>query len=195
MPESASQLAANAARSPSSTIKVLLTPLSKEERKNKASITRLARSEQIPARCVKALPENKERSLLQHPFFYVCSLKQLSFIFLEKQQVMTWRTKTDLVVYGPRRRWPTGTGGGRVPEMSFLPQNIPVMGTSRERSCQASAEVLFSHYLVKSKSFPRAENPIWFLTSQARGLTRALIGTGDGPRQQKKARLKSGQKK
>lgn len=195
MPESTSKLAANAARSPSSTIKVLLTPFSEEERKNKASITRLARSEQIPARCVKALPENKERSLLQHPFFYVCSLKQLSFIFFEKQQVMTWRTKIDLVVYGPRRWWPTGTGGGRVPEMSFLPQNIPVMGTSRERSCQASAEVLFSHYLVKAKSFPRAENPIWFLTSQARGLTRALIGTGDGPRQQKKARLKSGQKK
>lgn len=188
MPESASQLAANAARSPSSTIKVLLTPFSEEERKNKASITRLARSEQIPARCVKALPENKERSLLQHPFFYVCSLKQLSFIFLEKQQVMTWRTKIDLVVYGPRGRRPKGTGGGRVPEMSFLPQNIPVMGTSRARGCQASAEVLVSpsHYLEKAKSFPRAENSLWFLTSQARGLTRALIGTGDGPWQRKK---------
>lgn len=85
-------------------------------------------------------------------------------------------------------------GGQRAQEedeswrLSFLPQNIPVMGTSRERSCQASAEVLvsLSHYLEKAKSFPRAESSISFLTSQARGLTRALIGAGDGPQQQKK---------
>lgn len=79
MPESASQLAANAAWSPSSTIKVLLTPFSKEERKNKASITRLARSEQIPARCVKALPENKERSLRSASFFLRLLLEAARF--------------------------------------------------------------------------------------------------------------------
>lgn len=131
MPESASQQAANAAQSPRSTIKVLLTPFSEEERKNKASITRLARSEQILARCVKALPENKRGVSFSILFFYVCSLKQLGFIFFEKQQVMTWRTKTDLVVYGPRGRWPTGTGGGRVPEIEFPAPKHPRDGNQQ----------------------------------------------------------------